>query len=153
FNLATTVDDAATKLLESKFEEASMPAAKQGVAGDPVGAKARQIAHLLYHLDGWRYADRTPTVIDARKQWHQRVATIIGLPAYIPAAEAQASEYAEAAQRLVTVISEEQSAFEAEYQAKLQKVLLLYSQWLTLDTQLKAQNVVLADNKRLMEER
>jgi hypothetical protein len=151
FNLATEVDTGATALLNSKFDEAALPAATKGGAGDPAGAKARQIAHLLYHVDGWRYADKAAA--DARKQWHQRVAAIVGLPAYVRAAEAQASEYAEAAQRLVTVITEEQSTFEAEYQAKVQRALFLYSQWLALDTQLKAQNTVAEDNLRLMNER
>jgi hypothetical protein len=153
FNLAIEVDNAATQLLESKFDEAALPAASKSGAGDPVAAKARQIAHLLYHIDGWRFADKTPAVVTARQQWHQRVASIIGLPAYVRAAEAQATEYAEAAQRLVTVISEEQSAFEAEYQAKIQRVLFLYSQWLALDNQLNAQKAITDDNVRLMNER
>jgi hypothetical protein len=146
------VDAAATNLLTAKFEEAAQPAASKSAAGgDPVGEKARKIAHLLYHIDGWRYAD--PAAAEARKSWHSRVAAIVGLPAYIRAAESQATEYAEAAQRLVAVITEEQSAFEAEYHARLQKILFLYNQWLALDSQLKAQEAVTAENARLMNER
>ena len=146
------INTAATQLLTAKFDEAALPAAaKAGATGDPVGAKARQIAHLLYHIDGWRYA--TPAMAAARKDWHTRVAAVIGMPAYVRAAEAQASEYAEAAQRLVTVITEEQSEFEARYQAAVQRVLFLYTQWLALDTQLRATNAIRDDNVRLMNER
>jgi hypothetical protein len=152
FDLVKETDNAGTNWLTSKFEEAAQPAAsKAGAAGDPVGEKARKIAHLLYHIDGWRYADATAAA--ARKAWHERVATVVGLPAYIRAAESEATEYAEAAQRLTAAITEEQSAFEAEYHAQLQKTLFLYSQWLALDSQLKAQTAVTAENKRLMDER
>jgi hypothetical protein len=146
------VDDAGTNWLTAQFEEAAQPAAsKAAQGGDPVAAKAQKIAHLLYHIDGWRHFDATAAA--AHKAWHERVAAIVGLPAYIRAAESQATEYAEAAQRLVAVITEEQSAFEAEYHAKLQKVLFLYSQWLALDNQLKAQDAIKGENERLMNER
>jgi len=51
------------------------------------------------------------------------------------------------------VITEEQSAFEASYQALQQKVLALFSQWLTLDTQLKAQEAITKENVGLKEQR
>jgi hypothetical protein len=146
------VDAAGTNWLTAQFEEAAQPASsKAAPGGDPVAAKARKIAHLLYHIDGWRHFD--PTAAPARKAWHERVAAIVGLPAYIRAAESQATEYAEAAQRLVAVITEEQSAFEAQYHAQLQKILFLYSQWLALDSQLKAQEAITAENVRLLNER
>jgi hypothetical protein len=146
------IDAAGTNWLTAKFDDAILPAATKAAAGaDPAGEKARKIAHLLYHIDGWRYAD--PKLADARKAWHTRVAAIVGLPAYIRAAEAQATEYAEAAQRLTALITDEQSAFEAAYQAQLQRILFLFSQWLALDAQLKAQNVITAENVRLMDER
>ena len=148
------IEKAATNLLNSKFDDVLQPAATVAAkTGDPIGAKARRIAHLLYHIDGWRYADKTPAAVAARQAWHTRVATVVGLPEYIRAAEAQASEYTEAAQRLASLITEEQSVFEAEYQARLQRVLFLFSQWLALDTQLKAQQVITAENERLMSER
>jgi hypothetical protein len=152
FNLDAEVDSAATNLLTAKFEEAALPAATKAAAGgNPAGEKARKIAHLLYHIDGWRYADKAAAA--DRQAWHSRVATVIGLPEYIRAAESQATEYAEAAQRLTALITEEQSAFEAEYHAQLQRILFLYSQWLAVDAQLKAQDVITKENVRLMEER
>ena len=154
FNLDNEITKAADNLLNSKFDEAIQPAAANKTAtGNPMGEKARKIAHLLYNVDGWRYADKTPTAVADRTAWHTRVATIVGLPEYIRAAETQATEYSEAGQRLIGVITEEQSAFEAEYQAQVQRVLFLFSQWLALDTQLKAQDVITKVNTRLMDER
>ena len=149
---AAQVNAAGTNLLTAKFEEAALPAATKAAPGaNPAGEKARKIAHLLYHIDGWRYADKAAAA--DRQAWHQRVAAIVGLPEYIHAAEAEATEYAEAAQRLTAVITEEQSGFEAEYHAQLQRILFLYSQWLALDSQLKAQDAITAENVRLMNER
>jgi len=154
FNLDAEVDNAATNLLTAKFEEAALPAATKAAAGgNPAGEKARKIAHLLYHVDGWRYADKTPATVTDRQAWHSRVATVVGLAEYIRAAESEATEYAEASQRLTAVITEEQSAFEAEYHAQLQRILFLYSQWLAVDAQLKAQDVITKENVRLMNER
>jgi hypothetical protein len=154
FNLDAEVDNAATNLLTAKFEDAALPAATKAAAGgNPAGEKARKIAHLLYHVDGWRYADKTPATVTDRQAWHGRVATVVGLPEYIRAAESEATEYAEASQRLTAVITEEQSAFEAEYHAQLQRILFLYSQWLAVDAQLKAQDVITKENVRLMNER
>jgi hypothetical protein len=154
FNLDAEVDNAATNLLTAKFEEAALPAATKAAAGgNPAGEKARKIAHLLYHIDGWRYADKTPATVADRQAWHSRVATVVGLPEYIRAAESQATEYAEASQRLTALITEEQSAFEAEYHSQLQRILFLYSQWLAVDAQLKAQDVITKENVRLMNER
>jgi hypothetical protein len=146
------IEKAATNLLNSKFDDAAQPAAASKTATtDPLGEKARKIAHLLYHIDGWRYADKAAAT--DRQAWHTRVASIIGLPAYIRAAETEATEYSEAGQRLIASITDEQSVFEAEYQAQVQRVLSLYSQWLTLDTQLKAQTVITDENTRLMDQR
>jgi hypothetical protein len=144
-----TIDSVAVNLLNAKFDEAALPTGK----GYSPGAKARKIAHVLYHIDAWRHANKDAAVVAARKAWHERVAAVVGLPEYIRAAEAQATEYAEASQRLVAVISEEQSAFEAEYQSQLQRVLFLYSQWLALDGQLKAQEIITNENVRLKDER
>ncbi len=77
----------------------------------------------------------------------------MGLPAYIRAAEAEASEYADASQRLLGVITEEQSAFEAEYRSQVQRVLSLFAQWQVLDNQLKAQDAITKENERLRNER
>jgi len=151
FVLTQSVNDAATNILNSKFDEAALPSAAH--KGHSAGEKARKIAHILYHLDADRHAIRTAEVVAERKAWHERVATIVGMPEYIRAAEAQANEYAEASQRLVSVITEEQSAFEASYQALQQKVLALFSQWLTLDTQLKAQEAITKENVGLKEQR
>lgn len=152
FNLAAEIDTAGTNLLTAKFEAAALAAgSRTDVNGNPAGEKARRIAHLLYHIDGWRYA--SPQLAADRKAWHERVAAVVGMPAYIRAAEAEATEYAEASQRLVAAITEEQSAFEAEYQAQLQRILFLYNQWLALDAQLKTQTAITAENERLMNER
>ncbi len=154
FDLDATVQSAALNLLNSKFDEAQLPSSsgKSG-KGDPRDEKARKIAHLLFHIDAWRHADKTPAVVAERKKWHERVAAIIGLPAYIRAAEAEASEYADASQRLVGVITEEQSAFEAEYRSQVQRVLNLFAQWQVLDNQLKAQDAITKENDRLRAER
>ena len=100
FNLDAEVDSRRRPTCSTaKFDDAALPAATKAAAGgNPAGEKARKIAHLLYHIDGWRYADKTAAA--ARKAWHQRVAAVVGLPEYIRAAEAEATEYAEAAQRL-----------------------------------------------------
>jgi hypothetical protein len=153
FDLAASVEATALDLLNAKFEDAARPSGTKATAENPAGEKARKIAHLLYHIDGWRHRDTTPTAIADRKAWHERVATVVGLPNYVKAAEAQASEYSEASQRLISAITEEQSAFEAEYQTQLQQVLFLFNQWLTLENQYRAQESVTGENKRLKEER
>jgi hypothetical protein len=152
FNLDKTVDSAAVNMLNSKFDDAMAPSAigKAG-KGDPQSEKARKIAHLLFHIDAWRHTD--PAAAAARKAWHERVATIVGLPEYIRAAEAQATEFAEAQQRLIAVISEEESAFLAEYQSLVQRVRSLFAEWQILDNQLKVQEAITRDNERLRNER
>jgi hypothetical protein len=148
FNLNGTIDTAGTNRLTQHFEEAAQPAKEKG--NSPEG-KARRIAHLLYHIDAHRY--NQPAAAAARKAWHERVAVIVGLPEYVRTAEAAASEYAEASQRLVAAITEEQSTFEAEYQTQVQRVQFLFSQWLALDTQLKAQDKLTQVNETLRGER
>ncbi|HJZ91935.1 MAG TPA: hypothetical protein VKE40_13765, partial [Gemmataceae bacterium] len=148
FNLDATIDTAGTNRLTQHFEEAAQPAK---AAGNSAEGKARRIAHLLYHIDAHRY-NQPPAAAD-RKAWHERVALIVGLPEYVRTAEAAASEYAEAAQRLVAAITEEQSTFEAEYQTQVQRVQFLFSQWLALDTQFKAQDKLTQENERLRTER
>src|SRR5262245_1058191 len=147
FDRNASIDAAATNRLTQYFEEAAKPAKGAGA----IHGKARRIAHLLYHIDSHRY--NVPAAAADRKAWHERVATIIGLPEYVRTAEAQASEYAEAAQRLVSAITEEESAFRAEYETLLQRVLFLYTQWLALDTQLKEQEAITKENERLRAER
>jgi hypothetical protein len=149
FEVNRAVETVGLNLLNAKFDEAALPAGKNLSTGE----KARKIAHVLYHIDAWRHSNRDQAVAAARKAWHERVAAVVGLPEYIRAAEAQASEYAEASQRLIAAITEEQSAFEAEYQSQLQRVLFLYSQWLALDGQLKAQEAITGENVRLRNER
>jgi len=146
--LDATIDTVATNLLNSKFDEAALPA-KQSSAGE----KARKVAHVLYHIDAHRHAARDEATVAARKAWHERVAAVVGLQEYVRAAEAQASEYAEAATRLLAAITEEQSAFEADYQAQVQRVQLLFTQWLTLDNAFKAQDSITAQNAKLKEQR
>jgi hypothetical protein len=148
FNLVQQIDTVGLNLLNSKFDEAALPA-KAFSAGE----KARKIAHLLYHIDAHRHADKTPAVVSDRKAWHQRVATIVGMQEYVRAAEAQASEYAEAAQRLISVITEEESSFRAQYLEQQQRVTTLYTQWLTLEAQFRAQEAITKENERLKEER
>src|SRR5206468_8417574 len=135
--LDSTIDTVGTNLLKSKFDEAALPALKAN--NNSVGEKARKIAHVLYHIDAHRHGLRDEATVPARKAWHERVAAVVGLQEYVRAAEAQASEYAEASTRLLAVITEEQSAFEADYQAQVQRVQLLFTQWLTLDSAFKAQ--------------
>jgi hypothetical protein len=152
FNLDKTVDSAAVNMLNSKFDDAIAPASSgKAGKGDPHSEKARKIAHLLFHIDAWRHTD-APSAAD-RKAWHERVATIVGLPEYIRAAEAQATEYAEAQQRLIAVISEEESAFQAEYQSLVQRVRSLFAEWQLLDNQLKSQEAITRENERLRNER
>jgi hypothetical protein len=150
-NLNTEIDAVATNLLNSKFDEAALPALKTN--NNSVGEKARKIAHVLYHIDAHRHAARDEAAVSARKAWHERVAAVVGLQEYVRAAEAQASEYAEASTRLLAVITEEQSAFEADYQAQVQRVQLLFTQWLTLDSAFKAQDSITTQNVKLKEQR
>jgi hypothetical protein len=148
FNLDNQIDTVGLALLNSRFDEAALPA-KQSSSAE----KARKIAHLLYHIDAHRHADKNPTVVTDRKAWHQRVATIVGMQEYVRAAEAQASEYAEAAQRLISVITEEESSFRAQYLEQQQRVTTLYTQWLTLEAQFRAQEAITKENERLKQER
>ena len=144
------INNAATNLLTARFEEAALPVKP---AGPSAGEKARKIAHLLYHIDAHRHAAKDGAVANDRKAWHQRVSTIVGMQEYVRAAEAQASEYAEAAQRLFAVIAEEESSFRAQYQDQLQRVTTLYTQWLTLEAQYRAQDAITKENIRLRNER
>jgi hypothetical protein len=148
FNVVQSIDKTALDLLNSKFDEAMLPA-KTFSAGE----KARKIAHLLYHIDAHRHTSKDAAAVADRKEWHQRVSTIVGMQEYVRAAEAQASEYAEAAQRLIAVITEEESSFRAQYQDQLQRVTTLYTQWLTLEAQHRAQDAITKENERLKEER
>jgi hypothetical protein len=148
FDLVKQIDTVGLSLLNSKFEDAARPAKDTSAA-----EKARKIAHLLYHIDAHRHADKTPAVVTDRKAWHQRVATIVGMQEYVRAAEAQASEYAEAAQRLISVITEEESSFRAQYLEQQQRVTTLYTQWLTLEAQFRAQEAITKENERLRNER
>jgi hypothetical protein len=150
-NNAGTVDQVAENLLNSKFDDAAVAAG--GKTGIAIGEKARKIAHILYHIDAHRHAARDQATVDARRAWHTRVAGIVGLQEYVRAAEAQASEFTEAAQRLLSVITEEQGAFEAQYQALVQRVQFAYTQWLTLDAAFKVQDTITKDNERLKAER
>jgi hypothetical protein len=154
FNRDATIDTVATNLLNFKFDEAALPAIGTG-ANNSTGEKARRIAHVLYHLDAHRHAAaaRDEATVAARKAWHERVATVVGLPEYVRAAEAQASEYADAASRLVAAITEEQSAFEANYQAQVQRVHFLFTQWLTQDAASKVQESITKENEKLKQER
>ena len=153
FNLDATIDAVATNLLNHKFDEAAQPGAKSSGAANTAGEKARKIAHVLYHLDAHRHGLRDEATVSARKEWHNRVAAVVGLQEYVRAAEAQASEYAEASSRLLAAITEEQSAFEAEYQAQVQRVQFLFTQWLTQDAAFKVQDAITNENVRLMGER
>lgn len=154
FDLTKSVEATGTNLLNARFEEAALPAVagKQG-AGPTAAEKARRIAHLLYHIDGWRHGVNDQAVAADHKAWHQRVVAVVGMPEYIRAAETEATEYAEDTQRLLAAITEEQSTFEAEWQALVQRVQGLYAQWLALDDQLKAQNTITMENERLYNER
>ena len=153
FNRDATIDAVATNLLNQKFDEAALPASSTTGGSNSIGEKARRIAHLLYHLDAHRHGLRDEATVTARKAWHDRVAAVVGLQEYVRAAEAQASEYAEASSRLVAVITEEQSAFEAEYQAQVQRVHHLFTQWLTQDAAFKVQDAITKENEKLKDER
>jgi hypothetical protein len=148
-DLAKSIDSAASDLLVSKFDDAALPAAtKENTKGYPSDEKARRIAHVMYHIDANKYA--TPA---ERQAWHARVVAMVGLNEYVRVAEAQASEYTEAAQRLIAVIANEEGAFTEQYQAQVQRCLFLYSQVLALEAQLEGQNAILKENKKLYEER
>lgn len=154
-NPPESVEKAAFALLEQKFEEAEAPAANakptNGSQVTPESEKARRIAHLLYHIDAHRAYDQNAR--EARSQWHTRVSMIVGLPEYVRAAEAQATEYVEANNRLMAVITEEQSSFEAEYQTRVQRAAFLNSQLASVEAQLKQQNAITQENDRLYKER
>lgn len=145
------VDTAATALLTEKFEDAAAPVAKDGP--DSYGGKARKIAHLLYHIDAHRHLSAKPDDVSARQAWHQRVAWVVGLPLYVQVAEAQASEYAEAATRLVSLITDEESAFRDQYNALVQRIRVLHSRWETVDAEFQAQTKITDENVRLKNER
>lgn len=152
FVLDDSIEKVATALLTLKFDDAEAPAAQgKESKGNPYNEKAARIAHLLYHADAHRLTD--PAAKDACSQWHTRVATIVGLPTYVRAAEYQASEYVEAANRLVALITEEQSSFESEFQARVQRSQFLYSQLASVQAQLKQQVAITTQNQTLLMER
>ena len=144
---AAQADAAATALLTAHFEDAAAPAGKDETAG----GKARKIAHLLYHIDAHRHADANAAA--ARQAWHQRVAWVVGLQTYVQVAEAQASEYAEAGQRLVALITDEETAFKDQYNELIGRIRLLNSRVETLTTEMQTQAAITAENERLMKER
>jgi hypothetical protein len=146
-----TVQSTATQLLTQRFDEAALPVIAKGGKGLAVSDKARKIAHLLFHLDANRHFDANAKA--EREAWHTRVATIVGLKEYVSAAEAQATELAEGAQRLIAAITEEQGAFEDQYRSLVQRSESLYSDYMTLNNQLKQQQTITAENVRLLKER
>jgi hypothetical protein len=150
-NVAVTpaqADAAATALLTAHFDDAIAPAGK---GGETAGGKARKIAHLLYHIDAHRHLD--PNAAAARQSWHQRVAWVVGLQLYVQVAESQASEYAEAGQRLVALITDEETAFKDQYNELVQRIRLLNSRVEALTTEERTQDAITKENVRLMEER
>ncbi|HVK11181.1 MAG TPA: hypothetical protein VM597_20600 [Gemmataceae bacterium] len=145
---AAQVDAAATNLLTAHFEDAAAPAGK---GDETAGGKARKIAHLLYHLDAHRHLD--PAAAAARQAWHTRVAWVVGLQLYVQVAEAQASEYAEAAERQIALITDEETAFRGQYDELIQRARLANSRYEALLTESQTQAAITAENERLMKER
>ncbi len=151
FNAVTTVDSAMTELLNLKFDDAAAALPTGRTGKDSTLGKTRKIAHLLYHIDADRHllADAAAD----RKAWHERVAVVVGLPEYVRVAEAQASEYAEAGDRLISAITDEETTFRDQYQAAEQRARSLQSRYEALDSELKDQQAITAENVRLKNER
>ncbi len=183
------IDDAGLETLRAYFEEAeAKSSATQDLPQEPAQARAkiaglklirdpdqkrRDIAHLLYHLDGYlalvsedkdekgnitrtigkrvswfklmfpAIVEKDPgneflndeekkeaqaaldEVYKQRAEWHQRVAAIVGLKAYVPAIEAQATELSQITARLKPIIHREQGYYENERQAIVFRLLEL----------------------------
>jgi hypothetical protein len=149
------VEKAGLQLLEHKFQEALLPVAtKAAKAGEsPHDEKARKIAHILYHIDADRHTAVDAKIVADRRDWHQRVATIVGMNEYVRAAEVQAAEFADASARLLQIIAEEEASFRSEYEGLVQYCLALHGQWLAMEAQLKQQQAVEQTNKKLLDER
>ena len=138
-------------LLTAHFEDAAAPVAKDGP--DSFGGKARKIAHLLYHIDANRHLSIVPADVTDRQSWHQRVAWVVGLPMYVQVAEAQASEYAESAQRLIALITDEETAFKDQYNELVQRIRVLHSRSETVKAELEAQKEITKENTGLKDAR
>jgi hypothetical protein len=146
---AGMVEGAASDLLAHKFEECALPAMTTGsTVGFSITEKGRRIAHILYHIDADRFAKP-----DDRKEWHGRVASVIGMNEYVRVAEAQATEYNDAVQRMIATIADEEGSFAEEFQSNVQRIYFLYSQYLSLEAQNQTQQAILKDNQKLLAER
>ncbi|MEZ6143194.1 MAG: hypothetical protein R3B84_21730 [Zavarzinella sp.] len=155
-SLVKKVDECAAALLNQKFEEGILPArTKEAKKGYPQGEKARRIAHVLYHIDADRhlFIDPANPVTTARKAWHSRVATIVGLPTYVVVAEAQASEYEAAAQRQLKLLAQEEAQFLSQYVGLVQQSRELDSKLQIAEASLARQQAITKENNNLLQER
>ncbi|MCE9532506.1 MAG: hypothetical protein K8T89_15505 [Planctomycetes bacterium] len=86
-------------------------------------------------------------ILKNRTDWHKRVAAVVGLEAYSPVVEAQASEMIRLLGHLQARIVEEQSHFEKEYQDIVLQTLYLANQ---LDIRLKEvdRHAILRDEQK-----
>ena len=110
-------------VLQQYFDDAAAPATvSRETSGGSVNEssdKARQIAHILYHLDADKRDFRD------RWDWQQRVIAIVGLNRYVETANSQAIALGEMAQRRRGSIRQEELVFRADYLGQMQTALEL----------------------------
>ena len=135
---------AARALLKQHFEEAlARPSETPPGPGQPVeptAEKRLRIAHLL-------------TQLSSEPAWQQRVVVVVGLSAYVRAVDDQATALAEMAQRLRSLMAEEQGIFMSDYQALVQKALFLAQYLDSVKLQLRDEVALRETHQKLLNAR
>ncbi len=142
-------------LLNDKFDAAKQPF-EENKATTSKGEKVRRIAHILYFIDADRHLadpEADKATVDDRKEWHTRVAAIVGLAEYTRAAELQASEYLAGADRLRNIIAQEEAAFREEYETLIGQAQGLASRYFDLQAQLRRTDSILQETSDILEKR
>jgi hypothetical protein len=147
--VAETAEKVGEKLLDARFEAALVPATTTAGGGKAVrdpDAKSLAIAHLLYHIDAHQPWEE-------RKAWHERVQRVVGMTNYVRAADAQATALADMAQRLQGEVRAGEAAFQAEYQALVQRAMFLSTQFDDVQSRLDEQKRLAADHEQILRNR
>jgi hypothetical protein len=159
YNTPTTtpsqIEKLALALLNDKFEVAKLPFSESKGTSSKA-EKARTIAHLLYFIDADRHLVSPETdaaIVADRKEWHARVAAIVGLAEYTKAADRQADEFQAGADRLRNIIAQEEAAFREEYETLIGQAQALAARYFDLQAQLKRSESILQETTDILEKR
>jgi hypothetical protein len=150
-NISESAERAGRAWLAFRFEDALSETEKSPRPANLTGREIQQepdkrtkIAHLLYHLD--LGLDRNMNRSwDQRLQWQQRVASIVGIDAYVNAIDAQATRLAAISQRLEQLILNDQAVFETQYQELVRAAQYLAGILQTVNEQLNEEKALVAE--------